>query len=57
MKKTASITIVPTAQEWGNLRKACTCPGEVATVPDTRVGAVPGTTRSETAPCTCGGAK
>lgn len=58
MKKTASITIVPTAQEWDGLRKGCTCPPRVvATVPDTRPGVPFGATRSETAPCTCGGAR
>lgn len=57
MKKTASITIVPTTQEWGGLRKVCNCPGEVDTVADTRPGTPRGATRSETVPCTCGGAR
>ena len=57
MKKTASITIVPTAQECSAVRKACTCSREVATVADTRPGTPNGATRSETSPCTCGGAR
>lgn len=57
MKKTASITIVPTAQECSAIRKACTCVREVDTVPDTSPGMPRGATRSETAPCTCGGAR
>jgi hypothetical protein len=57
VKRTASITVVPTVQEWSGLRKACTCPGEVATVPDTSPGMPRGATRSETAPCTCGGVR
>ena len=57
MKRTASITITPTAQESSAIRKACSCSHEVDTVPDTSPGMPRGATRSETVPCSCGGAK
>lgn len=57
MKKQASITISPSGTEWNSIRKGgCSHGNVVATVPDTRPGAPRGATRSESVPCTCGGA-
>lgn len=55
--KSASITITPSSQEWGSVRKGgCSHGNVVRTVPDTRRGAPAGATRSESVPCDCGGA-
>ena len=57
MKKEASITLVPSGQEWAVIRKGGCGHGIVTlTVPDTSPGAKPGATRSEQGPCNCGGA-
>lgn len=53
--ETASITVTPAVQEWASVRKSCGHGDVVRTVPDTRRGMPPGSTRSESVPCNCGG--